>query len=190
MDFPEQFDVFARRYLTSAALRLDATVPCVPCGTDDYLQDLQLNLCRRMSKFDSKRSAWSTFVRLVTDHRAIELRQRCYAGRCQAIAPVASTERIDEFLDRAPSANERRMIEIDIAAWLETLDPDEKMLCRLLMNGSVAAAARELNAPRTTVMDKISRMRKRFESSSFKDLAPQRKKLPTPAKGLPVCSGR
>jgi DNA-directed RNA polymerase specialized sigma24 family protein len=180
--FPRELDAFARGYLTSAAKRLDATVPCVPCSEDDYLQELQLNLWRRQPKFDASRSSWTTFVKLVTDHRSIELRQRCRTGRCKAIAPVIATDSPNELLDLSPDSHERRMIALDIDAWLRSLDPDEQKLCRLLMIGSVSETARELNSPRTTVLDKISRMRKRHESSSLKDFAPRPRNLPTSAR--------
>lgn len=182
MEFDADLDAFARGYLLGAARRLEATVPCIPCGEDDYLQDLQLNLWKRQPKFDATRSSWATFVRLVTDHRAIELRQRCRTGRCKAIAPVVATDQPTDFVDPSPDWSDRRMIELDIDAWLKSLDPDEQKLCRLLMKGSVSEVARELNSPLTTVYDKIRRLRKRFESSGLKDFAPHLRKLPTPAR--------
>lgn len=180
MDFPKELDAFARGYLTRAANRLDATVPCVPCAAEDYLQDLQLNLWKRQPRFDSTRARWTTFVRLVTDHRAVELRSRCLRGRCQALAPVvAMGESSGEWPDREPNLDS---IRLDVAAWVASLDPDEQKLCRSLMRNSVAETARELDYPRSTVIDAISRLCKRHERTSLRDYSPRSKKLPTDAR--------
>ena len=183
-EFPKELDAFARGYLTSAARRLDATVPCVPCDAEDYLQDLQLNLWKRQPKFDATRSRWTTFVRLVTDHRAIELRFRCLRGRCHAQAPVVTLgDKATEWPDRESNLDSLRL---DMAAWVESLDPDEQKLCRSLMRNSTSETARELDFPRTTVIDKISRLCKRYERTSLRDYSPHAKNLPTANRSRPV----
>ena len=62
-EFQDGLDAFSRTYLTRTAERLEATVPCVPCGADDYVQELQWNLIRRQPRFDPTRGQWTSFVR-------------------------------------------------------------------------------------------------------------------------------
>lgn len=170
-DFDDELDAFSRGYLAHVARRLDESVACAPCGRDDYLQELQWNLLRRKPRFDPARGKWSTFVRLVTDHQAAELYNRCLRGHCRAAALSLSQTGDDWTIERGsfsiPAVHEA--LRIDVAAWMATLEPDEQELCRHLMQSSIAETARQIGRPVSTTKNAISRLRGRFERSSLRE---------------------
>lgn len=168
--FPEDWDPFSRSYLTRAARRLDATIPCIPCDTEDYLQDLRLNLWRRRPRFNSRKGRWTTFVRLVTDNRAVELRERCLSGQCKAKIATTPLTPDSEFQNHGTQHNDESLILVmAVQECLRKLDTEEQQLCRSLMRNTVSELARELDVPRSTAVDRIRRLRSRFEQEGLKD---------------------
>jgi DNA-directed RNA polymerase specialized sigma24 family protein len=166
--FDSSLDRFTRDYLNRTARHLDLTVPCVPCGVDDYAQELQWNLLKRRPRFDPDRGRWTTFVRIVTNHRAAEISSRCLRGACQArkASAVDPTDLVIE--DEAASQSETRSsLQLDLSEFLKTLGPNEQTVCRALMQNSISAASRELQIPRSTLHEEITRLRQRFENAGL-----------------------
>lgn len=177
ISFDPSLDPFARGYLTQKAQQLDACVPCTPCGRDDYLQDLQLDLIRRRARFDPRRSRWTSFVRLVVDHRSAELRRRCLTGRCHAQRSAALSPEWGGS-DPAPSLTvEQRERSIDVAESIGHLRSEDQQLCHLLMCNSVSAAAAELGLSRNQIQHRITSIRTRFQDAGLAIYLPNTKKV-------------
>jgi RNA polymerase sigma factor (sigma-70 family) len=119
---------------------------------EDIEQELRLHLLRRFSKFDPRIAHWKVFVRTVIERRAATLvRQRCLQGRllCLDNAQAASSEcNID--------------LAIDTSSLMAQLPRRSRELCKRLMGASVAEVARQMNIPRSTLRDEITRLREHF----------------------------
>ena len=86
------------------------------------------------------------------------------------MADLSSDSTIEEM---ARDENEiPASLQMDVNAWLAALEGKEEQLCRALMRGSVSEAATELQIPRSTAHEAISRLRRRFERTSLRDYAP------------------
>jgi len=136
---------------------------------EDIEQDLALHVLRKLGCFDPRRGSPNTFVDRIVQRRIISILRRRYAQR----ADYRRTVPLDEALrdadhgkcepvdERAPHADARDTA-VDLAETIESLDVEARELCRLLMQESVAEAARRLALTRAQVRTRIARIRRQF----------------------------
>ena len=119
---------------------------------EDIEQELRLHLLRRLAKFDPEIAHWNVFVRTVLERRAASL----IAQRRAALQAGSS-------IDDCASLDDSRIdLAIDTAAILARLPRKSRQLCERLKRDSIAEVARQEGLPRTTLRDRVERLRKHF----------------------------
>jgi RNA polymerase sigma factor (sigma-70 family) len=178
-------DVFAHHYIAQVSSRLCLHAIGDPAVTgDDLRQELYLSLLRGLGRFDPQRGAWTTFVRTVVDHAAIDLvRQFRRPTLGRSIKPalrlqqVPSTDRpailhpfdVDEMWHGRRTGHwpsppaERIDLRTDVESMLTRLSPRDRKLCGLLAVKSAVETAATLEIARSTLYERISALRRTFE---------------------------
>jgi RNA polymerase sigma-70 factor (ECF subfamily) len=148
---------------------------------EDVEQDLRLHLLRRRSKHDPRRGKWNTFAKHVIERKAANLLEAARAMRRSRLLEALSLDeevldgdarRIDlidqgTYLrathDTHRSTEEQLGLDLDVRHAVRELDAPQRDLARRLMNQKVSEISRETGVPRSTLYDRISKIRKHFE---------------------------
>jgi RNA polymerase sigma factor (sigma-70 family) len=126
---------------------------------DDVAQDLCLAVLARLAKYDSRRGRWPAFATIVIRSREGQLRRRYLRGR-HLERTVGELDCIDRSPEAAITQSDLRH---DFKAVVSRLPHKLQYLCELLTKRTVAAAARELGIPRTTLRRRIAKLREHFD---------------------------
>jgi len=170
----------ARPLIQSKVRRLVGRTGITRSDCDDIQQAIFSRLLKRVAK-RPKSCHWMVFiVRIVDQSIANELRGRTAAKRNSANiaslnAPAGTRGSIDLSQNVCQSQLEVRLgrrsrdplelanLGMDVEEFVFELAEDQRELCRLLGTHSISALAQLLNQPRTTIQDKIRKLRQRFE---------------------------
>ena len=154
----------------------------------DIEQELYLRVLERAHHFDPRRGSWKTFVSRVVQTGIASLvrerRRQMRAAGFQAVsideqAPGAFsllprdllTER-DAARHMATVVNDERDQHIQAEAVrhvLATLEPLLQAICALLIDGTVASAARTLGIPRSRVEKYVKTIREQFRAAGLEE---------------------
>lgn len=170
----------ARRLIGRAGLREQ--------DREDLEQELTCRLLARLPAFDPRKGRHAAFVRLVIARIADNLlrdrlaRRRDHRHTRSLEAPVRGDDELvrlaqaitrshhDDRRGRHPRPDpELAQLAGDLGVVLSVLPPKLRDLAERLMRQSVAAAARELGVPRTTLYGDIRRLRRHFERAGLRD---------------------
>jgi hypothetical protein len=173
------------QWVRSIAWRLSHSPILDHLDRSDIEQELRLHLLGRIKYFSETRGDhWSYFVTARLREAAGSIIEYYRAQlRCpdRPVVPLSSqcgsdpSDKDDHRCcpksvdDTSPSPLSRWELREDVPVVLSTFNSNEQALCRCLMRMSVAATARELGLPRSTVMDSIRRMRRRFDDAGLRD---------------------
>ena len=153
---------------------------------EDIRQELTLDHLKRRDQFDPKRSSLHTFIVRIVRHKIASMIEHREAGvrdyrreECSLDEPVVDAdghgverhETVDGEADRPGlSAHERHQLRLDLERVFLGLPEDLKPVCRLLWaEKTISEVSRELGIARSTVYERIKRLRSRFEDARLGD---------------------
>ncbi len=135
---------------------------------DDIGQELVLGLLMAAPGYDPARGSPQTYAAAVFRRVGGELRRRRGRverhGRPLSLEELEAEEAVDPAGAARDSANDLRS---DLLRAIATLPADLVPLAAELLVGSVAGVARGRKLPRTTLMRRIERLKKHFESAGL-----------------------
>jgi RNA polymerase sigma-70 factor (ECF subfamily) len=186
---PQPLDAFAANLIRCKARQLVGKAGFTRSDQEDIEQELTLRLLRRASAFDPGQAHWNVFVTtvvercaasLLRDRRAEKRDHRRTTSLHQPleiddegqveVAAVIGQDGHDRRLGRVSRADrEHKELEIDLSAVLGRLPQDQRDLAERLKLASVSQVARDLNLPRTTLLRRMERLRRRFEKALLRD---------------------
>ncbi|CAK0773861.1 RNA polymerase sigma-70 region 2 domain-containing protein [uncultured Gammaproteobacteria bacterium] len=148
--------------------------------TEDYEQELMLDLYRRLRNFDAKRGSLATFVELVVRNRAavLAIGRRCVPVIVSLNQPLNDSkdnetlgDRLDEncalWRNPSPFADDMSGLRIDMARFVLALPPNLQRCCGWLIIGSIQEAARESGVHRDTIFNARHQVRERAIHAGF-----------------------
>jgi len=154
-------------------------------AAEDYAQELKLHVFAKREHYDSARGRWTTFVKQVIYHQAISLWRTAQVSlnlpRLTSLnqAFVEEETELQEILDQErrhahtqlqrKSSQTRFELNHDVENLTSRLTSSDQEICRLLTKHTVSEAARQLNVPRSTLSDRITKIRERFEDEGLRD---------------------
>jgi RNA polymerase sigma-70 factor (ECF subfamily) len=134
----------------------------------DVEQELSLRLLYALEAFDPRRGPPGPFAARVLDRLGAKLLRERRATK-RGLGRVASWIGALDVADPAGEARcERVGMAADVEAVLASLPPDLRDLARRLGCEPLAAVARELGVPRTTLQGHVRRIRQRFEDAGLR----------------------
>lgn len=170
-------DIFTCQFVDQRARELAGRGRAVGWDAADIRNELLLNLWRRQWNYDPRKGRWTTFVRLVTDHHIADLlvkwRRRQRVPQ-RSMEPMALASDIDDrchdrrFGRRRPGCRSAFELRQDVAAVLDRLPTADVQLCQQLKLHPIAEVARRLGCSRTTIYQRIRRIRLTFEGAGMR----------------------
>lgn len=155
---------------------------------EDLEQLLLTRLVHRLPSFDPTKAHWKSFVTVVVErsaatiirdaraekrgrHSVRSLQERINVGGHETIDLSAAISERALFTRRglAPrSAEECRQLQLDVNQAVASLPEPLRLLAERLKTQSIAAIARELGIPRTTLNSRMRQIRRRFEEAGLR----------------------
>ncbi len=132
---------------------------------EDFGADLMYELLRAWPGFDSRRGSAGAFITQVLKTRAISLlRKRARIARRPVIPlelPLQDIPSVSD--DPLPGVDLKDKMAVELDRVCEELDPASFHIVRILSRSeSVAAAARALGMPRSSLRDRLAELKKLF----------------------------
>lgn len=178
---------YAENLIHHKARQLVGTAGFTRDDVEDLEQEMRLDLLQRLPNFDPSKATYNTFVSRLIErkisnlirHRTQELRDhRCEDGSIHDPIPSShggdtEVERIETVTQdeqdfrlgkHTRSAEERRDLKLDISLALEKLPADLRELAEILQAMSITEAACELGIPRSTLYERIAKLRRALEA--------------------------
>jgi len=178
-------DPFAAALIRRKARQLARRACFAEQDREDIEQELFLRLWQSRAAFDASRGEPHAFVAAVVNNAVADLLRRRQAARrasrpCSFAKVVVTDEgpmALAEVIGQ-PHYNARRgfrplapeeasLLAADVAAAIAGLPADLRALAECLMAGTLAEASRVLGEPRSTLQDKVRRLRWRFERAGL-----------------------
>jgi RNA polymerase sigma-70 factor (ECF subfamily) len=185
----QDIDDYAVRIIKHKARQLIGRYGLTIFDREDLEQELMIDLLQRMRHFNPAKAKKSTFMaRIVERHIATLLEAR--HARCRdwrmcrmSLNTPHENDRGDtrEMIDRVDSEgtlrpcqpdtreSEINNLRMDVARVLDTLPEDLRDLCERLRESNMAEIARETGVARTTLYDKLTRIRAAFREAGLDD---------------------
>lgn len=144
-------DVYLNRYVQDSMNYLVAfTVkryPMLASCREDLEQELWIALFRKLHRFRPEKSSLNRFCRVVLDASLKEVRRKFFSRRC--ITERTSMEITREMEDSLVSNDsEKTILALDIQSVLQSLPPEQKTICEMLMDGfTIRQVAARLHTP-------------------------------------------
>ena len=187
--YPHEFDPLIQQLIRSKARRLTGRARLGPEDVDDLTQDFRAELLQKLSAFDPSRGSMPAFIHMLIDRFFNKWLRHRFAQRRnpQRVVSLDILVRNDDGLWtelgktipdgihdkrlglRARSDEERADLRNDVDGVLQGLAHELRAVADQLMDKSVAAAAREMGIPRTTLHERIHKLRRVCDSKQLKD---------------------
>jgi RNA polymerase sigma-70 factor (ECF subfamily) len=182
-------DTYAARLIRTKAHQLIGKAGFTENDRQDLQQDLMMDLLQRMRHFNPAKSKKATFMTRIVQRRISTLLEARHA-RCRdwrmcrmSLNTPHENDRGDtrEMIDRVDSEgtlrpcqpdtreSEINNLRMDVARVLDTLPEDLRDLCERLRESNMAEIARETGVARTTLYDKLTRIRAAFREAGLDD---------------------
>ena len=131
----------------------------------DIEQDLAVHIAAPLERYDPSRSPVEAYVRLLLDSAGDNILRQALATKRYCSRPHIPLHDWDEGLDPARarrSCRDRQACEdrLDVEAILAGLDPADRELFRAVATTSVAEVARSRGVPRSTIQDRMGRLKR------------------------------
>lgn len=130
-------------------------------------QDLWLHILLRWPKYDSGISFEESFANVVIEHALVDRFRHAMAfrRRPKGAANVTRFSKADVDQPRRSPLTGQEQWELgeDLAAALARIPTAEAELLRRLVGTTISALARELGVPRSTLSDRVQRLRRRLK---------------------------
>ena len=182
-------DTYAARLIRTKAHQLIGKAGFTENDRQDLQQDLMMDLLQRMRHFNPAKAKKATFMTRIVERRISTLLEARHARcrdwrRCRlSLNTPHGNDRGDtrELIDHVDSQgnlgnSEKETLHeaisnlhIDIERVLDTLPEDLRDLCERLRESNMAEIARETGVARTTLYDKLTRIREAFREAGLDD---------------------
>jgi RNA polymerase sigma-70 factor, ECF subfamily len=180
-------DPYLRRLITCKVRKTIGKAGLTKSDLDDLAQDILLDIIQRLPSFDSRRSQHRTFFSRLVDHKLSNIlrdrrTKRRDCSRCQSLnTPLVGNEDCDHADLLAADTHgvrtgcvrrtdeEQTDLAADIAQIVARMPPEVQDLCQRLQSQPLAAIAREVGIPRTTLQQSVSKIRRRFEDAGLRE---------------------
>jgi len=167
---------FAIWLIRRKADRLVGRAGFSPSDREDLEQEIALDLLVRLNRFDPARATFRTFVVRVIDHKVADLLADRSAGKRDW---RRNGDSLDDLVDdedggrgerwqtlpgtNGHEAQDRVHLRLDLEAALRTLPPALREACEWLRNQTYTEASRATGIPRSTLQDRMKKVRAVFE---------------------------
>jgi RNA polymerase sigma factor (sigma-70 family) len=170
---------YATTFIQRKAQQLVGKYGVRPYDRPDIEQEIYLDLCERLDKFDSEKATLNTFVQRVVENKIADLirergsnktmAERATAslstqigedpdtGQVITMADCITNEQYDEFVrNRTCSRMEEQDMAMDLQEVLSKLPEYLRRPCKLLMEGrTIAETAREVNMKQASFYEQV-----------------------------------
>ncbi len=171
----EPYIDYATRYAKRKASQLAGHFGFSKSDRADIVQELLLDLVRRWPKYDPKRGEPEVFIRRVLWARVSTLIKQKLALKRQFDYEAAT---LDEEADEEVTTNfrtglprridqEHADLASDVTTVLAQMTAEERDLCERLQSQTLSEIARELGIPRSTLADRVQKLRSHFEDAGL-----------------------
>jgi len=181
-------DTYAARLIRAKAHQLIGKAGFTENDRQDLQQDLMMDLLQRMRHFNPAKAKKATFMTRIVQRRISTLLEarhaRCRDWRLCRVSlntpcendrgdtPRELIDRVDSQGNLGNSERETRQeaisnLHMDIERVLDTLPEDLRDLCERLRESNMAEIARETGVARTTLYDKLTRIREAFREAGL-----------------------
>ena len=175
------FDSFTENLIRTEAARIVRGARLRDDEREDLEQDLRLHLVKRTRQYDAERGRPTTFAKCVVTRQACALlsasrAQRRSRGReaysLDEVQPGGHEPRIDHIdQDTYLRATGRRPdqldLSLDVKRAMGKLGDGERELAQLLMEDRMADIARRTGIPRSSLYDRVARLRASLEAAGL-----------------------
>jgi len=163
---------FARTLINSFARRLARTHRFTDMDDDDLRQELRVRLWQALARFDPGHGHENKYVTAVLARAAAGLIRERNAKKRDPTRVRSFSWTWDRRLDGGAHADRRADearadLAIDLTEFLTLLPADLRALAERLMVQTLAAAARDLEVPRSSLRRRVERLRRRFEDEGL-----------------------
>ena len=164
----QEIHPLAQQIIRQKTRRLIGRAGFTPSDQADIEQEMLFKLARCQVAYDPERARPSTFIKTVSERKAINLlRDQQSRGR--------SNVRLVN-LDSAhgggiPTNHPLPDLQLDLQEKLRLLSPDDQHLCHCLMHLTFSQAARALGVPRSTLQGMANRLGQRLIDVGMGDYA-------------------
>lgn len=176
---------FAANFIRRKAKQVCRRPEFSQSDVDDIAQILTMRLLETIDQFDPEQGEFNVFVTAVVDRytanivrdAAAEKRDRSSTDSLHMIVgedeygPVELINTLSADDSQLPnqrfSSIESVDTAIDVGEILLQLAPEDQELCERLKLHTISEIARETGEPRTTLNDRVSRIRQHFERAGF-----------------------
>ncbi len=183
-------DPYAAQHIRFKARQLAGRAGFGAGERKDLEQELFLDLLQRLPQYDPERARRTTFISRVVANRVSTLIESQKAGlRDYRLRGGSLNERLEDeegrsverldtldgedYLLRTGAVSrpweERQALAIDLAALLETLPPEWRLLCRRLRVETVSEISRDTGIARGTIYEWIGKLRGIFEEAGLRE---------------------
>ena len=187
--YPHDLDPLIQQLIRHKARRLTGRARLSPEDVEDIAQDFRVELLQNLPAFDPNKGSMGAFLKTLIDHFfANWLRHRFAAKRNpQRVVSLNMLIRNDEGLlielgktiaqgvhgkrhgRRVRSDQNHADLRNDVGDVLNSLPRELRAAADQLMDKSVAAASRELGMPRTTLHERVRRLREHCDRNDLRD---------------------
>jgi RNA polymerase sigma-70 factor (ECF subfamily) len=179
---------FAARLIRRKARQLVGRAGYTRSDRSEVEQDLRIFLLSRLSKFDPEVSHWNAFVTMALERHVatiLEKRRRQKRESSQNITSLSTQvpdecgQKVDlarmlgvehrEPLTGRYTVEDSGRVEavVDVQELMSRLPEELRDLCERLKTDSIAKISRDLGVPRSTINDRIYRLRAVFTEAGF-----------------------
>jgi RNA polymerase sigma-70 factor, ECF subfamily len=157
-----------------------------PSDREDLEQEIALDLLVRLKRFDPVRASFRTFVVRVVDHKVANLLEDRCAGKrdwrrngesLHDLVDDEDGDRVERWQTLPETAGDDGQggsdLRLDLEAALRTLPPALREACEWLRNQSFTEASRATGIPRSTLQDRMKKVRAQFERAGLDAYLPR-----------------
>jgi RNA polymerase sigma-70 factor (ECF subfamily) len=180
---------FAGRYIRRKAKQLVGKARFTASDEPEIEQNLRITLLRRLPKFNPARRHWIVFATMVIDRRVATILESRRTKKCEHIQNITSLsvrmvgedgewtelgrmvgpEHKEGLTGKyARSAHDQCELAQDVETVLSRLPDDLRDLCERLKTRSLSEIARDTGVPRSTLNDRLRKVRKIFAAAGLK----------------------
>jgi RNA polymerase sigma-70 factor (ECF subfamily) len=188
-NYPHDLDPLIQKLIRRKARRLTGRARLSTEDVEDLTQDFRAELLQKLPAYDPNKGSMGAFIRMLLDRFFVKWLRHRFADRRNPrhVASLNMLARTDEGVwielgktiaqgihakrhgIRQRSDQERADLRTDVDSVLQELAHELRAVADQLMNKSIAAAARELGIPRTTLHERVRRLRRVCDNKKLQD---------------------
>jgi RNA polymerase sigma-70 factor (ECF subfamily) len=182
-------DRFAERLIHREARQLARMPGFSPGDREDIEQELRLKLLMHSAGYDPRQGHWHAFVTALVERQAANLLRAKRAEKRDhrsvrslsmevadaeegpvELADTISPRHLESRLGRATrEEHELAELAMDLSDVIAGLAPELRELAQRLKTDCLSQIARDLGVPRTTLADRVRKLRRCFEQAGLRD---------------------